>query len=241
MKRLADPYLKTVRAKEHLDDLRERLRIFREDNPITIRREDDLENHRYVLRFKVKDIPEKFALVVGDFLYCLRSSLDQLVFALAQLTVTYPKGTQFPILDAPDDAKIRGWTRGVPAEAVKQIENLQPYTAQSPAAIKSHLLWRLNRLCVIDKHRRVPTHSNVSHVNFPDFPKECGPLIERDDDAGVIRVPLHLKNKMRFEPTGHLEVIFGDSHEGIEITFEGLETIYEFVANAVFPRFLSFF
>jgi hypothetical protein len=241
MRKLADPYLKTARAKEHLDDLRERLRVFREDKPITVSREDDLKNQMYTVRLKVKDIPEKFALVVGDFLYCVRSSLDQLIFALSQLTVDYPVGTQFPILDAPDDAKIGRMTRGVPTPAVRLIKHLQPYTGQNPAAVKAHLLWRLNLLCNIDKHRRIPTDKNVSFVNFPDFPKRYIPLIKQDHDNGVVTVPLFLKDKMRFEPTASIDVVFGDSYAGIECNFEGLEAIYEFVANSVLPRFLRFF
>jgi hypothetical protein len=167
--------------------------------------------------------------------------LDQLVWALAHTTLPYPKGTQFPILDAPDDAKIAGWTRGAPAAAIAIISQLQPYTGQDATAIRGHLLWRLNKLCNIDKHRRIPTDKNVTIVNFPDFPKASVPLIDYDQDAGVIRVPLHLKDKMRFDPTASLDVVFGDSHEGIECDFAGLEDIYEFVSDKVIPRFLSFF
>lgn len=61
-----------------------------------------------------------------------------------------------------------------------------------------------------------------------------------DADAGVIRIPL-VKSKMRFDPTASLEVVFGDRDEGIECNLEGLEAIYEFVANSVIPRFLRFF
>lgn len=245
MRKLADPYLKTARAKEHLDDLQERLAVFREEYPVTVSRKDDLENMRHVVGIKIKDIPEKFALVVGDFLYCLRSSLDQLVFALAQTKTDYPKGTQFPIFDNPldptNEKRIAGYTRGVPADAVAIIKELQPYTGPNTAAIKGHLLWRLNALCIIDKHRRIPTDKNFTDINFPDFPRKFGHLIHHDHDAGVITVPLFLKDKMRFDPTGAIEVIFGDSHEGIECTFDGLEAIYEFVANSVLPRFLRFF
>jgi hypothetical protein len=101
MRALADPYLKTARAKEHLDDLKERLRKFREDEPIRITREDDVANQRHILRLKVKDIPDVLTLITGDFLYCVRSSLDQLVWALSHTTTAYPRGTQFPIFDAP--------------------------------------------------------------------------------------------------------------------------------------------
>src|SRR5579864_2883200 len=215
MRSATDPFLKTTRAKEHLDDLRERLRRFREDNPITIEREDDLGNQRHILRLKVKDIPEKFPLIVGDFLYCMRSSLDQLVWCLAQTKRPYPRNTQFPILDKPNDHRIKKCTCGVPAAAVAEIKRLQPYTGQNPAAVKAHLLFRLNLLCNIDKHRRIPTDKNVSNIIFPDFPKKSGHLISHDADAGVISVPLFLKSKMRLNPTGQINVIFGDSHEGI--------------------------
>jgi hypothetical protein len=238
---LSDPYLKTPRAKEHLDDLRERLRVFREDKPITITREDDFQNQRHIVRLKVKDIPEKLALVLGDCIFCLRASLDQLVWALAHLTLDYPVGTQFPIFDAADDGQIARRTRGVPTDAVSIMKSLQPYTGQNAAAVHAHLLWRLNKLCNIDKHRRIPTDKNVTIINFPHVPRSEVPLINYDHDAGVINVPLDMKDKMRFDPTASLDVIFGDSYEGIECNLEGLEAIYEFVANSVLPRFARFF
>ena len=241
MRGLADPYLKTAQAKEHLDDLRERLRKFREDDPIRVVGEDDVKNQRHIVRLKVKDIPEKLALVVGDFLYCVRSSLDQLVWALATTTLPYPKGTQFPIFETPDPKLFNKYTRGVPAGAIAIVESLQPYHAQNAAALHGHLLWRLNLLCNIDKHRRIPTDRNITIINFPDFPKKYIPLTTFDDQAGVISVPLHLKSKMRFDPTASLDVIFGDSHVGIECDFGGLEAIYKFVADSVLPRFLGFF
>ncbi len=241
MRGLADPYLKTARAKEHLFEIRERLDAFRKNKPIAISHEDDLENQLHIVRLHVRDIPEKIPLIVGDFVYCLRSSLDQLVWALAHTTKPYPRNTQFPILDQPDERRIRDCTRGVPGDAVVIIQSLQPYTGQNPAAVRSHLLWRLNLLSNIDKHRRVPTDKNVTDINFPDFPSQHRALIKDDIDAGVISVPIFLKDKMRCAPSFSLNVIFGDSHEGIECDVDGLDAIYQFVAEAVLPKFLRFF
>jgi hypothetical protein len=238
---LADPYLKTARAKEHLSEIQDRLHAFLDSKPITITHEDDLENQRHLVRLNVKDIPEKIALVVGDFLYCLRSSLDQLLWALAHTTKPYPRNTQFPILEERDDKRINEWTRGVPEAAVAIIKSLQPYTGQDPTAVGSHLLWRLNLMCNIDKHRRVPTDKNVTITQFPDLPRQHLGLIDYDHDAGIISVPIFLKSSMRSAPTASLNVIFGDSHEGIECDIKGLEAIYEFVADAVLPKFLPFF
>src|ERR1039458_6707399 len=96
---LVDPYLKTERAKEHLDSLRNELDAFRKSKPYSITFEDDVEHDRYRMRLKVSDTPFRIPLIAGDLFYCLRSALDQLVFSLAQLTTRDPKGTQFPILD----------------------------------------------------------------------------------------------------------------------------------------------
>lgn len=238
---LADPYLKTARAKEHLEDLRERLRRFRESEPCGIVREDDLKKRKHIIHFRIKSIPEKIPLVVGDFLYCLRSSLDQLVWALAKVPGSYPDRTQFPILDHVDTGTFSRCTFGVPTNAVKIIESLQPYNGQTPAAIKSHLLWRLNKLCNIDKHRRIPTDATATTFNFPRFPKQFVPLIQVDHDKEMAIVPLVLKSKMALDPIAAVEVFFGDSHEGVRIDFDGLETMYKFVADSVIPRFARFF
>jgi hypothetical protein len=109
---MADPYLKAMRSKEHLDSLREGLRSFREDNPIRLLRHDDIENQRYCIRYEIKSVPDKLHLIVGDFLYCLRSSLDQLVWTLAKLTLPYPEGTQFPIQRKADSNRFNEQTAG---------------------------------------------------------------------------------------------------------------------------------
>jgi hypothetical protein len=131
---LTDPYVKTVRAKEHLDELREKLKVFRESNPGSIRREEDAKNGLYVLRFEIKDIPDRIPLIVGDFLYCLRCALDQLVWALAKRVGTYPHGTQFPIFKVANPKRFSEYTSGVPTEAVSIIESLQPYNAGNAEA-----------------------------------------------------------------------------------------------------------
>lgn len=239
---LADPYLKTARAKEHLEDVRERLRLFAESGPCRVFRKDDIKKRVHLIRFEVKDPPHKVALVVGDFLYCLRSSLDQLVFALAlHNTSSYPKGTQFPILFERNAKKFGDYTRGVDAKAITKIDDLQPYQGANNAAIKSHLLWQLNLLCNIDKHRRIPVHATITDFNFPSVPVRFRRLMTFDNDAGVATIPLSFKSYMTLDPTVPLNVIFGDAHEGIRIDVAGLDNIYEFVTNSVIPRFARFF
>jgi hypothetical protein len=236
---LADPFLKTARAKEHLDSLKAQLVLFRDSKPHRFSTERDIDNQRYHIHLKVADVPDSFPLIVGDFLYCLRSSLDQLVWALAKLTKPYPRGTQFPILDVPDEKKFREWTRGVPTDAKRVIKSLQPYHG-GQNSVKSHLLWRLNKLGNIDKHRRLAVRGDVSEAFFPDLPHESWHLVEVDN-AGTVSAPLHLESKMKLHPSAFYDMIFGDSFEGIECDIEGLNAMYEFVANSVIPRFSRFF
>src|SRR5665213_527035 len=242
---LADPYLKTTRAKVHLDALRGGLRLFSESKSDSFVGEDDLENGMYRLRFRFDDVPDDIWLIAGDLLYCLRASLDQLVWALAKLTTGYPVGTQFPILDKDialdKDAKKRfeKYTTGVPAGAVHVIKSLQPYRGGDD--FQSHLLWRLNLLCNIDKHRRIPLHGQMTAFHFPKFPKVHQSLMEFDQENDMVSVPAHLKSYMTVDPTFPVEVVFGDMAEGITCDFNGIERIYNFVSGDVIPRFARFF
>jgi len=241
---LADSYLKTARAKEHLDDLRDRLRLFREEAPCSFTREDDVKGQVHIIRLKIKDIPDKLPLIVGDFAYCLRSSLDQLVWALAKRVGNYPRGTQFPIFaerTVENEKKFASYTKGVPALARREIELLQPYRSQNDLTIKDTVLYQLNRLNIVDKHHRIPTDATAVDFNFPDFPRKYLFLARFDPEKEMAIVPLRFKRYMRIDPTVAVNVFFGDLHEGLRLDFQRLEQIYEFVANSVIPRFARFF
>jgi hypothetical protein len=98
---LADAYLKTSRAKEHLESLRQELQVFYESKPCRFFREDDFENQRHIVRMTVTSTPDRISLIAGDFLFNLRAALDQLIWYLVKVTVPYPRDTQFPILERP--------------------------------------------------------------------------------------------------------------------------------------------
>lgn len=239
---LVDPYLKTSRAKIHLENLREKLAAFC-NNPCEFSREDDLENKLHVIRMKIKDIPDEIPLIFGDLLYCLRSSLDQLVWCLAKINATpgYPEGTQFPILEKRDIPRFRKQTSGVPADAARIIESLQPYNAANPNAIREHLLWRLNKLCNIDKHTRIPVHGSCGMVTWDQYPPLGGTYLHREFDNAVMKIPLSKKSEMALDPrVPEFKVLFGDLYWKIECDLAGIEAIYEFVTNSVIPRFTGF-
>jgi hypothetical protein len=92
-------------------------------------------------------------MVVGDFLFNLRCSLDHLIWQLTILNGATP-GTkhQFPISKSRDkfDEAIKGKRlAGLSAVAIDEIERWQPYYAGNEA------LARLNMLHNADKHHKV--------------------------------------------------------------------------------------
>lgn len=233
---LADGYLKTTRAKLHLDALRSELDAFRKSNSCRVFRKENHKLGRYEIRVKTEETPEHIPLILGDLLYCLRSSLDQLTWSLAKLTTGYPKGTQFPIFDelsAKTRKRFADYRVGVPPRAAKLIESLQSYQRADPS---SHPLSRLNSLGNIDKHRRIPVHGDEVIFNFPKMPRALAAALKFDHDQHIVIVPLELKGQMQVAPIASFRVIFGDYAEGISCDFVGLESIYEFVANSVLPR-----
>ena len=236
---LTDPFLKTSRAKEHLESLRKELKIFRESAPCKLIVEDDRKNQRCGVLTDISDTPDRISLIVGDVFYNLRAALDQLVWCLAKLSLPYPKDTDFPILDHPDPNKFQRRTNGVPAAAVSIIESLQPYHRAD--AIKSNLLWRLNKMCNIDKHMRIPVHSSVVGFQFPANIVKAA-TFDQDD---VMYIPLALKAQLKryraLNPSVPFEVVFGDAFLDVECDFDGIEEIYNLVANKVIPKFARFF
>lgn len=239
---LVDPYFKTTRAKEHLDSLRQEVDAFIESQPCEFLEQLDSKNQRYRIRLKVKDAPSRFSLIAGDVFGCLRASLDHLIWCLAtRNTGFYAEGTQFPILEQADAPRFARHTSGVPAEALSIIEYLQPYHATNTYGLKNHLLWRLNKLCNIDKHRRIPLHGAV--VDF-QFNKSLGQPTFDDDQTMSwplsAREELSLKSEMTLYPEVSYKVVFGDATEGIECDLKGIDEIYKFVAEDAIPQFARF-
>jgi hypothetical protein len=156
---LTDPILKLDWAKKHLDTLDADLLAFHNSKPCRFFASEDLENQRYILRVELKDVPDDIPLRCGDAFYCMRSCLDQLVWRLASLKVAVPGRTQFPIIERWDsygNSKFIDSLPDVPGEAVAIIRDLQPASRSHPP--EAHLLWRLNAICNLDKHRKIPAH-----------------------------------------------------------------------------------
>lgn len=168
--------LKLNRAEHHLESLRSAVEGFVKSEFYETVAEFDYKG-RLVARLKnVKEPPPELSVLIGDCVYNLRSALDHLAYALATahtqpLPEAWAKTLAFPIFEtgplyrgksgrgaAP---KLRGMSRGTRAA----MQRLQPYHRRKNPALQ--LLWMLEELSNIDKHRLVLlTSANLSGTSF---------------------------------------------------------------------------
>ncbi|NQU97390.1 MAG: hypothetical protein HQ548_07090 [Chloroflexi bacterium] len=134
----------------------------------------DTREHVFFVHFST-EVDENWSVLVGEYVYQLRSSLDHMIYQMACPPV---KGSEFPIFVDRDDYCRRGRykIRGIPTAAVSIIEDAQPWNCREPT---SHPLWLLQELSNIDKHRRLhltsvlagvtPSMVTVKAAGFPGF------------------------------------------------------------------------
>src|SRR5260370_5810996 len=74
--------MKVERAKKHLDALNPEIDAYAKEYHVVTKR-DDIINGRSIRRTQWKSLPPTIGMLLGEFLYCLRSGLDQLMRQLA--------------------------------------------------------------------------------------------------------------------------------------------------------------
>jgi hypothetical protein len=243
MPTLRNPLLKMERAKFHLETLERFLGAWVDSKPYRFSQADDLERQEHVMTIELTDPPFEAALIAGDFICCLRSSLDYLAWQLAALTTRSPsKRVCFPIYSentSDSQASITKSTVGIPVDAVALIKSFQPYQTNDYATAP---LWILHNLWNIDKHRHIPLHSGYIDLHLGALPGAPKPVrLDTSDEHGTIVFPLTDKPDLSLCPPPTVEIQFGDSNEGIVVNTERLREIYEFVSQIVIPAFTDFF
>jgi hypothetical protein len=232
---------KVDRAKVHIDALSELIKLWGEIQSKGLSSHDDLERGEHIVEIRPPELDMSIALIAGDFVCCLRSSLDHLVWQLIKVIGGEPsKRTCFPVLGENSlDAQLF-FTKsvfGVPEEAIAIIRSLQPY--QSGDAYKLHYLWILNTLWNIDKHRHIPLHAAITEYVYESGPK---PLrVEKFEDHMKIFFALADKANVKFDPRPQSEVQFGNKDEGVLVNIQSLRAIYEAIRNQIIPAFARFF
>ena len=242
---LAYVVAKMQRGEIHLQRLQGEISAFLGSECATRSEYDDIEEGCHILRFEYRQPPLEIPLLVGEFAYSLRSSLDNLAWQIALLNEPSPsRETAFPIhhdREKGSEKRFRRVTWDMPCGAIEVIKSLQPYNRGDD--FSTHPLWRLNKLSNIDKHITIPV--NCTFVSFKTGPKGLNGYSTRDLDNGVeVIVDLSIKDDFYIEPSAP-ELIFGlptdETGPPFELRFRGFTEIYEFVRDTAIPRFERFF
>jgi hypothetical protein len=147
---------KLVRANETLTVLeREAMDFERQIPPPRIEKGFKPGTSIYAFRaYRELDVPLRFAVLAGEVIHHLRSSLDHLVAGLVQLAGhAVSRAHQFPICKTPEQFQRSlktGCLDGVPAAVTRVIEGYQPYLHVNPNVAELSGLQELNNA---DKHR----------------------------------------------------------------------------------------
>jgi len=183
-----------------------------------------------------KPVPARFGLIAGDYLQNLRSVFDYLVWQLivANGKTPHETNTAFPIcksLKAFNEAKERRLD-GVPEDAIKIIESLQPYPERTTPEGRPQTIYILDELNNANKHRQVLS-TTLATILKPD-----GDVPFRHIEIEIIRhrggdaIPgERLLAYLAFESS----IV-----KGIEVTAM-LSALMDWVGFDVLPQFEKFF
>ena len=131
------------------------------ESPHRIFTEFDIKSGKNLVKITdLRDPPTRFGLILGDCLHNFRAALDNLVYELAEAYSGSPlpddvaRGSEFLIyIYAAQFQEVKKRKLGGIAPGAQTIiEGLQPYRRRNDPAVKD-LLWQLNLLNNIDKHR----------------------------------------------------------------------------------------
>ena len=184
-------------------------------------------------------------MLFGDFVCCLRSSLDQLAWRLAHLAPvrTFTRNQQrqinFPIFEV-RNATYEDRRKLFPSTVADIIDSFQPYLRGS--AFRDDALWQLNELWNLDKHRTIPSLPYALDIGFPGTGWKRFVHIDRLTYDLEVRFPLAFAwtYPVDLKPNVSVEILFGETNV-FEISLSRLREINNFVRNEVIPRFAGFF
>jgi hypothetical protein len=151
---------KAFRSETHLREFQAELHQYFVTNPGKVVRDPGGNPDEFVGTFQAgAPIPGRLPIIIGDCLQNLRSALDYLVWELVLASGNEPgRHNMFPICateEAFSQSVSRHRLKGVVSDAIAEIKGMQPY--HYGCAYEKAMLWVLDDLCNINKHRRVLT------------------------------------------------------------------------------------
>jgi len=232
---------KSERAKLHLDAFNGHVSDYMKE-PYTVISKYDGENRRHIKRYQLKAFESVLGIELGEFLYCLRSGLDQMAWQMATPNARrdFPRDIYFPIYEDLVGDRRNNYTKALslfPGDVAKEIDALQPHKGPNPP--QDHPLWQLNKLCNLDKHKLIPIHSRGINLFVPDVPGINVQNLDREDVIEV-SVPEDYEGHLELEPTVPDEIDLGEWNADWKIPRHRLSDIHGFITCTVIPRFEAF-
>lgn len=237
MNRLAYVQMKGARAQVHLDALNREIGIYLR-KPYTRTRNDDVEKGWHIVRTEQTPVPPFIGMLLGEFLYCLRSGLNQAAWHLALPSARQktPRKIQFPVAENNALPWFIEALSMFPTDVAREIDLLQPY--HGSGSPQDHPLWQLNFLSNFDKHKSIP----LASTSFPIFvPVNPAVRVEEFEYAIEVSVPIADKKDLDFEPGVPSEIEFGEWKGDTRIPRHRLADIQSFVTCTVIPKLANFF
>jgi hypothetical protein len=239
-------YMKARRADFHLQAAEKELRNWVKNNPYALVEKDNSNRTLHFFIISPKPMREEIALTIGDFVNCLRASLDQLAWNLVNLFPSTVPATEsiaaqvvFPICRTEDAYRQKRALFHSSVHAI--LDSLQPKDRAN--ALRTEPLWQLDKLWNLDKHRTIPVNSGNWSFNFP---KGTRGFVEWDSlyQSFVVAVPCQSRFYLRpsyVKPQIIPDVLFGEFMGTFAVDIKQLRAMHTFVANDVIPKFTSFF
>ena len=237
--------VKLFRAKVLFEELKAEVLSYIAGSPsiIEVHPEDCSEDPAVQINV-VQPVPYRIALIAGDALQNARSALDYLVWELVKAYGSSPKRQALPVCTTQDgwNATHKARLKDVHPEAVEMIEKLQPFKLQD---YRRHVLYALDELTNINKHRHIPL-TILGSCSMEEFvPLELhGELRYLGSALAVtnpkIRATLRNDEGAPYADIAAFVAIAEEPVRGFEITAFTARTIL-WVEQFYFPRFARFF
>lgn len=180
---------KIERAKTQIKDIENRIQLWAQSNPYSVVcKVNPYEPTEEIWSFIPTGIGFDIPIVIGETLHNIRSPLDQVLAAVAEISgssdgVVFPFGKTANIFER----AVGKQEKLLPADAITMIRALRPYKDGN------NLLWAINEINRSDKHRPkvIPTFVNSTwSASFMASEKGGLVLIQGDRRGGHIRTNL---------------------------------------------------
>jgi hypothetical protein len=154
-------FAKVERAKAQVSDVEARIQLWAQSKPYSVVSKINPDDPREeIWSFIPKPIGFDLPVIIGETLHNVRSPLDQMLSAVAELQRGISHGVAFPFGKTADifEHALAKQKKLLPAEAIDMIRVLKPYKGGND------LLWAINELNRGDKHRPrlIPVLTNSS-------------------------------------------------------------------------------